>query len=487
MPEEGKVVASVEEANVSKETIGPATLYRFSGASSPALAAWLAGALQDEKRSVALQLRDLSGADADLVREIVRFARDAVRRKRQAALIDPPGRVVELVLHEGASDLLPVLSCTEALRDASSIPDALLKERAALSDLASRYQANPLWRKADVEAAWLCPLCGAEVSEVRIRSPLKPAAAVFGGMRAHLLELCPAWRQGRRLPLPQSALDSFLAEINVRKSADAAKRRWESSREVESLQAGLKTMQDLERSVEEARRKQLHLLPVDPEPDAAADIGVVYRPLQSVSGDFLDFYSLEDDRFGVAIGDVSGHGVETAITMGMAKMALRVRSQGLGTLKDLMSLANRDLFSELRRSAFVTGVVGWIERPTRTLTYVRAGHPRPLLRRASGGCEELDGTGLPFGVDAGVRFAAGLEEREVTLEPGDLVLFYTDGVIEAGPPSGQFGMERLKEAFASAPADSAKAAAEAVSAALDAFLAGQTLGDDVTLVVLRIL
>jgi len=132
-------------------------------------------------------------------------------------------------------------------------------------------------------------------------------------------------------------------------------------------------------------------------------------------------------------------------------------------------------------------VVGWIDRPTRMLTYVRAGHPRPLLRRASGDCEELDGTGLPFGVDAGVRFAAGLEERRVALEPGDLVLIYTDGVIEAGPPSGQFGMERLKEAFASAPAGSAKGAVDALSAALDGFLGGQPLGDDVTLVALRIL
>jgi sigma-B regulation protein RsbU (phosphoserine phosphatase) len=173
--------------------------------------------------------------------------------------------------------------------------------------------------------------------------------------------------------------------------------------------------------------------------------------------------------------------------MGMAKMALRVRSQALGSVRDRVALANADLYSELRRSAFVTGVFAAIDRDTRRMSYVRAGHPRPILRRAAGGCEELDAPGLPFGVDGGKRFTAGLEEREVDLEPGDVVFLYTDGLIEAGPATAQFGPERVREALLAAPAElPAQAILAAVVASLDRYLAGEPLGDDLTAICLKI-
>ncbi len=282
-------------------------------------------------------------------------------------------------------------------------------------------------------------------------------------------------------------LDQFLAEVNARKAGEDVERKKKLSQEIETLQSRVNDMQEMERSVNQAQRRQLHLLPVDPAPDEIADIAVIYRPLQAVSGDFLDFYQLTDNRFGVSIGDVSGHGVETAIVMGMAKMAFRVRSQAHGSVRDLMTLANQDLFTELRRTAFITGVFAVIDRDTRQMIYVRAGHPKPLLRRAKGGVvEELEGKGLPFGVDKGPRFAAGLEECAVDLEPGDILLLYTDGVIEAGPPTAQFGVEQLREALASAPDPSARAVLKHIGDAVDAFVGEGVMGDDVTLICLKI-
>jgi sigma-B regulation protein RsbU (phosphoserine phosphatase) len=172
--------------------------------------------------------------------------------------------------------------------------------------------------------------------------------------------------------------------------------------------------------------------------------------------------------------------------MGMAKMAMRVRSRSHGGPKEMMALANRDLFAELRRTAFVTGFFGLIDRSSRRMAYVRAGHPPPLLRRAAGGCEELDAAGLPFGVDGGPRFEAGLAEKEVALAPGDILLLYTDGATESGTPE-EFGVERLKQALMSAPLETdAHVILGAVVAAFDGFLAGAAPGDDVTLVCLKI-
>jgi sigma-B regulation protein RsbU (phosphoserine phosphatase) len=171
----------------------------------------------------------------------------------------------------------------------------------------------------------------------------------------------------------------------------------------------------------------------------------------------------------------------------MAKMAFRVRSQGLGPVRDVVSGANRDLFAELRRTAFVTGVFAALDRQTRRLSYVRAGHPKPILRRVTGEVEELDAPGLPFGIDGGKRFEAGLEEREVQLHPGDLLFLYTDGIPEAAAAGEQYGVERLKEAIRTAPPElPVQGVLAVVVAALDRFLAGSPLGDDLTAVCLRI-
>ncbi len=477
-----QLVYSASDAQVVRLGRGPASILRFSGACTPQVAGWLAGTLRETRGPVVLSLRALAGVDPPLVQAALDHA-----RRRPLAFADPPDRALEILEQVSALDRTPILSCEAALAPSGSIPDSVAHDRVALGEIESRFRINPLWRRTDQEHAWLCALCGMEVESVRIPDAARPGPVAIRRIRRHLLEECLAWKAGRQAPLPASVLDAFLAEVNRRKASEEAERKRRLAEELQSLQGRVESMQELERSMDQAKRRQLHLLPIDPAPDPAAEIAVHYRPLQAVSGDFLDFYALEDNRFGVAVGDVSGHGVETAIVMGMAKMALRVRSKALGSVRDLVALANADLFSELRRSAFVTGVFAAIDRDTRRMSYVRAGHPRPIVRRAGGDCEELDAPGLPFGVDGGKRFLAGLEEREVELFPGDVVFLYTDGLIEAGPPSAQFGPERVKDALRAAPGE--LPAAEilgSVVAALDAFLGGAPLGDDLTAVCLKI-
>jgi len=462
---------------------GRCAILRFIGTNSKSLVDWLGQGLREFKGAVAINARELSGIDATFVQLLLDYA----ARKNTVALVSPPPELLEVLDQMSARDRLPLFSGEEAILESGSIPDSLAQERMALQELESRFRINPLWRRVDQDQTWLCALCGLEVDDVRFWPAKGPDPASLRNVRRHLIGDCMAWRAGRQQPLPASVLDQFLAEVNARKASEDVERKKKLSRELETLQTRVSDMQEMEHSVDQAKKRQLHLLPIEPAPDEIAEIAVVYRPLQAVSGDFLDFYQLADNRFGVSIGDVSGHGVETAIVMGMAKMAFRVRSSAMGAVKDLMTYANHDLFTELRRTAFITGVFAIIDRDTHQMTYVRAGHPKPLLRRAKGGCEELEGQGLPFGVDKGPRFAAGLEERAVDLAPGDLLLLYTDGVIEAGPATAQFGMERLKEAVLSAPADqSAKAVLDHITAALDEFVGEGVMGDDVTLVCLKI-
>jgi serine phosphatase RsbU (regulator of sigma subunit) len=234
----------------------------------------------------------------------------------------------------------------------------------ALQELDSRFKINPLWRRVDQEHTWLCALCGLEVEDVRFKPGTGPGAAALRNVRRHLLADCHGLARRAPAAAAASVLDQFLAEVNARKAGQEAEKKKKLTQEIQSLQVRVNDMQELERSVDQAMRRQLHLIPVEHPPDQIADIAVVYRPLQAVSGDFLDFYSLADNRFGIAIGDVSGHGVETAIVMGMAKMAFRIRSSAMGSVKDLMTYANQDLFTELRRSAFITGIFAVIDRDT---------------------------------------------------------------------------------------------------------------------------
>src|ERR1041384_5127474 len=174
------VVHSVEDASVVQEPCGRVTLFRLSGRRAPAarfrppgrasaaLGGWLKDSLKDAKHPVALHLRERAQIDGEFVQVVLKAARDGIRHKRPLALIDPPGPVVEALEQRGATDLVPILSCEAALREAGSIPHAVLTEQAAIADIGSRYEINPLWRKLDQESTWLCPFCGSEVPEVKI-------------------------------------------------------------------------------------------------------------------------------------------------------------------------------------------------------------------------------------------------------------------------------------------------------------------------------
>ncbi len=486
VPRTGEKIYGGPGANVLKERRGGTVLLRFVGDDSPELVAWAAEAFKGTRAHAVLNLSELKGVGKEFIKEVIEFARGAAQRKKDVALVGAPVSLAEAVERAGEGHGLVLLSSEASIERDGSIKKAMERERKRINEIAGRFEANPLWRKVDQEGIWLCPLCGTLAEEVRIVSVLRPERVALRGVLTHLLDRCRAWRAGRTVPFPASMLDGFLAEINKRKAAAADERKEVMTRQIRSLEGRVEDLRQIEESVSEAKERVFHLLPIEPAPDQVADLAVVYRPLQQVGGDFLDFYSLEEDRFAVGMGDVSGHGVEAAIVMGMAKMAFRTHSGWPEPVRDRMMRVNRDLFEEMKRTAFVTGAFAEIERSTRRMIFVRAGHPPPLLRRAAGGCDELDVQGLPFGVDCGPRFDATLEECEVVLSPGDVLLFYTDGVTEAGTPE-EFGTDRLREALMQAPADgTAREILDFVTGQFDAFLGGAPSGDDTTLICLKI-
>jgi sigma-B regulation protein RsbU (phosphoserine phosphatase) len=234
-----------------------------------------------------------------------------------------------------------------------------------------------------------------------------------------------------------------------------------------------------------AREIQLSLLPKHPVvlPDVEA-AGVCVAATQ-VGGDYYDIVP-HGDFIDVIIADVSGHSVGAALIMAEMRSTLKaeLRREDLAcqSVGNLLSILNELLFPDLDGAElFITMFYLRYHRQTRTLQYASAGHNPPLLlRNDASTCESLDADGLIMGVKTKVIF----EERSVTLEPGDRLLLYTDGVVEAQDPLGHFyGMESLSREFVSLRDRHPEATLENLLDRLREFGGDAQFNDDVTMTV----
>ncbi|MGB6002124.1 MAG: PP2C family protein-serine/threonine phosphatase, partial [Thermoanaerobaculia bacterium] len=167
-----------------------------------------------------------------------------------------------------------------------------------------------------------------------------------------------------------------------------------------------------------------------------------YRAANTIGGDFYDFLELPDGRLLLVIGDASGHGMAAGLLMAIANATLKLASDLESSPVAIATLVNRALFQTGGRRAFMTLFLGLLSPDDGRFEYACAGHPYPLVRRADGEIRELGSSSLPLGL----RHDLELTSQVVTLEPGDLLLLYTDGIPEAVGAEGEaFGFERLKE------------------------------------------
>ena len=164
-----------------------------------------------------------------------------------------------------------------------------------------------------------------------------------------------------------------------------------------------------------------------------------YQPASEVGGDFYDFIELQDGRLGLVIGDVTDHGVPAALVMAATRGVLRAAAQRLPSPGEVLERVNEMMCPDIPPNMFATCLYGILDPAAGRLHYANAGHNVPYLR-SDGGVAELRATGMPLGCMPGMTY----EEREVTLAPGDSVLFHSDGLVEAHGREGEmFGFPRL--------------------------------------------
>ena len=197
----------------------------------------------------------------------------------------------------------------------------------------------------------------------------------------------------------------------------------------------------VEQELRVARSIQQASLPKEvPEPEGW-QISPFYRPAREVGGDFYDFLELKDGRLGLVVGDATGKGVPAALVMASTRSMLRAVAQASAySPGDVLSRVNDSLAIDIPPNMFVTCFYAILDPKRGHLRYGNAGHDLPYLWHG-GGAEDLKARGMPLGLMPGMSY----EEKEVTMELGDSVLFYSDGLVEAHEPKGEmFGFPRLR-------------------------------------------
>jgi serine phosphatase RsbU (regulator of sigma subunit) len=228
-----------------------------------------------------------------------------------------------------------------------------------------------------------------------------------------------------------------------------------------------------------ARNLQKSLLPSALPSSEIVDFATLFEPSAAIGGDYFDIFRLDEHRLAVVIADVSGHGLPTGLRMAMLKAALGILVEEQKTPRDILRRLSAMIRSDRKGHFFATATVALIDFRTGAMSLTNAGHP-PTYRVRNGTVEEILLPGNPLG-------ALGDEygEADVLLEPGDVLIWLSDGLIEATNDADEpFGYDRVRDALAGT-AESATVVRDRLVGAVADYVGNQTAADDKTLVAMR--
>lgn len=298
---------------------------------------------------------------------------------------------------------------------------------------------------------------------------------------APLVLAADSWLQFQgALALVGAALPLLLSLRHLR-SGREFEYRWED------IPAHVRRIAERERQrveLETARNIQSAILPQLPPRLQGVDLAHAYLPATEVGGDFYDALALDDGRLAVAVGDVAGHGVSSGLVMSMAKSALAVQVTFDPEVAAVFATLNRVVFQSARRRLLATLCYALIDPRRGEMLYASAGHLFPYRLGADGRVEPLESISYPLGV----RGDLDVTVRNARLAPGDTVVLFSDGVVEARPEGSDevFGFERLERSLARQSGKSPEALRDGLLDELRRYTGDAPREDDLTLLVLRL-
>ena len=281
-------------------------------------------------------------------------------------------------------------------------------------------------------------------------------------------------------------LSARLRETDLKMIADLQRKNRELTRayrELQEAQAALLEKERLERELELARELQQSILPQEFPHLPGFNCAARSRPAWQVGGDFYDVIRLSKGRLGLVMADVSDKGLAAALYMALTRSLIHAEAKHSPSPRQVLLNVHRLLLEITQADMFVTVFYGVLDPARGTLRYARAGHDRPLLfSPSSGECRFLAADGILLGLVEEVR----LEEVDVHLRPGDLLVLYTDGITDANSPAGEFfGVERLRQTVSAAGRLSVQGLCDLIFEHVDRFQSGAAQYDDMAVLVVE--
>lgn len=379
----------------------------------------------------------------DVFAVILELALSAVEAKRGV-----------IVTFEGA-DLVVRASKGEGFTISTSVRDRVLKERCSLSISDAQIDSDFREQKSIVAQ--------------RVRSflavPLQTGDRVIGLIYVDNAAIVR--------PFSHEDLDLLTVMANV------AAIRIEHARLAEVEQN--EKLMELE--LAQASEIQLSLLPTAAPALDGYDIAGYNLPCRTVGGDYYDFVRYKDERLGVVVGDVSGKGLPAALMMSSLQARVHMLVETSPDPASAVTILNRNLAERCPAGKFVTFFYGLLDPATGRLTYSNAGHNYPLLLRASGEVEELTGSGMVLGIFPSLDY----ESRETKLDPGDMLVLFSDGVTEARSPQTdeEFGNSRLVEFLMARKTEPCAETTKSLVTHVRAWGGQSSFADDFTIVLVK--
>jgi sigma-B regulation protein RsbU (phosphoserine phosphatase) len=253
-------------------------------------------------------------------------------------------------------------------------------------------------------------------------------------------------------------------------------------REEQELQKIQFEMYNLQREMNLARQIQTNLLPKNPPVLPGYDISGISIPAKEVGGDYYDFILLPDDRLVFCLGDVSGKGIPAALLMANLQATLRGQTLGTSCARECLYHSNTLLYNSTDSEKFATLFYAILDIRAHRLCYANAGHNYPFLISQDGTIQRLKTIGIPLGFMARFEFS----EHSVSLNRGDLLVAFSDGISEAmNSFAEEYGEQKLQEVIYAHRNESAHVMMQTIIDSVNQFASGNEQTDDMTLICIK--
>ncbi|MBI2191605.1 MAG: PP2C family protein-serine/threonine phosphatase [Planctomycetes bacterium] len=355
--------------------------------------------------------------------------------------------------------------------------------RSQVAAVRSQMESLEMWRLFDATGGWVCPFCACVVEEVRVAELALLLSVAPPLMTQHLQKHCPEFGKNPQPARSLEEMKSLVRDINEGRRPRGTVRELE-----DNLASARAQIQSTATELDRARDVQRSILPLKTPDLPGYQVACRYEPAAQLGGDFYAFITVDEAHLGLLMADVSGHGADAALLMSMTKKAFDLRGPGTLSPLQVLRFIHRDIVPDLRGQYFITVFYGVLDYQRHALQFGRAGHNLPLLYNARRECDValLKSRGMAIGLGAEEDFEKNMEECTLKLQSGDLLLLYTDGLVEAKNRQGEeFKLARVSEIVRRMGQGSLDALLQALIRAVTDYAEGQAQEDDIALMAVR--